>query len=250
MKALITGASSGIGREMAHILAAQGWELILVARRKDKLDEVKKSLGGGKAQVHTADLSRKKDCLELYQKYRDEDIDLLVCNAGFGLYGDFTETELQREIEMIGTNVTAVHILTKLFLRDFVRRDSGRILITASAAGFFPGPGMAAYYAGKHYVVCLAESLYEELRRRRSKASVSVLCPGPVKTEFSSVAGVHFLLKPMTPRAVAAKGIQGALHGRLHIVPGLTLKAAVFGRRFLSEKLQARLAWYIQQQDR
>ena len=241
MKALITGASSGIGREMAVLLAKKGWELVLVARRKEKLDEVKRQLKGTKVTLISADLSRKQSCLQLYQQCRGMDIDLLVCNAGFGVYGDFTQTELQKELELINTNITAVHILTKLFLRDFVRRGFGRVLLTASAAGFFPGPGMAAYYASKHYVLCLGQSLYEELRRRHSRVTVSVLCPGPVQTDFARVADVRFLMKPKSVRAVAAAGLQGALRGKLYILPGAPVRAAVFARRFTSDKRLARI---------
>ena len=145
MKALVTGASSGLGRDIARVLAARGCKLILTARSRDKLEALAKTLPGG-AQVVCADLSDEKECRRLYEQLRAEKIDILVNNAGFGLCGMFDKTDLDAELRLIDTNIRAVHILTKLFLRDFIARDSGYILNVASSAAFFPGPQMAAYY--------------------------------------------------------------------------------------------------------
>ena len=154
MKALVTGASSGIGREIAIELSEMGYDLILVARRKKKLDELKKKLPG-KTTTIVMDLSSTANCMKLYDKVKDEDIDVVVNNAGFGLFGEFDKTNLDKELDMIDINVKAVHVLTKLFLKDFKEKDSGYILNVASSAGFLSGPLMATYYATKGYVLSL-----------------------------------------------------------------------------------------------
>lgn len=137
MKALITGASSGIGRDMARVLSSLGYELILVARNENKLIELQKDLQTSTSVV-SMDLSFKENCIELYNKFKNEEIDILVNNAGFGVFGEFTQTDLEKEIQLINTNITGVHILTKLFLKDMVKRNSGHILNVSSIAGFAP----------------------------------------------------------------------------------------------------------------
>lgn len=136
MKALVTGASSGIGREMAKILSDMGYDLILVARRKKKLEELKKQLTT-KVTIINLDISSTYNCMKLYDKVKKEDIDIVINNAGFGLFGEFTETSLDKELDMIDTNIKAVHTLTKLFLKDFKEKDSGYILNVSSSAAFF-----------------------------------------------------------------------------------------------------------------
>ena len=148
MKALITGASSGIGRDMARVLAAMDIDLILVARRGERLRELQKELAVS-VDIIVLDVSVKENCLALYQRLRNASVDFLINNAGFGDFGEFTQTDLNKELDMIATNMQAVHILSKLFLRDFVKRDSGYILNVASSAAFLPGPLMATYYATK-----------------------------------------------------------------------------------------------------
>ena len=155
MKALVTGASSGIGKDIAIELSKRGYELILVARNKEKLEEVAKKLNT-KNKIIIKDLSNVQNCIDLYEETKNEDIDILVNNAGFGTHGKFTETELDKEINMINTNITALHILTKLFLKDMVKKDKGHILNVASMAAFAPGPLMSAYYASKSYVYRLS----------------------------------------------------------------------------------------------
>lgn len=181
MKALITGASSGLGKEMAKILSEQEIELVLVAREQQKLEEVQKELKT-KTQIICMDLSLAENCVELYKQVGD--IDILINNAGFGTCGEFIETDLITELNMINTNVCAVHTLTKLFLQDMCKKNSGYILNVASIAGFMPGPHMATYHATKAYVLKLTQSIYEELRKRNSNVKISALCPGPIKTPF------------------------------------------------------------------
>ena len=149
MKALITGASSGIGREFARILASRGWDLIIAARSTDKLNALKDELSGVNVRVITIDLSREQDAFDLYEHLCDENIDMLINNAGFGAYGEFMDVPLERELELIHTNVCSLHILTKLFLRDMIERDSGTVLNVGSMAGFAAGPKLSAYYASK-----------------------------------------------------------------------------------------------------
>ncbi len=245
MKALITGASSGIGRDMARYLATLGWDLILVARREERLADLKKELSVNVRTI-ALDVGRKEDCYRLYELTREENIDMLVNNAGFGLAGEFTKTDLDTELNMIDVNIRAVHILTKLYLKDFVARDSGIILNVASSAGFMPGPLLSTYYATKNYVLRLSEAVYEELRRKGSKVKISVLCPGPVNTEFNQVAKVKFAINGITSESCARIAIDGALKGKLIIVPGALLKAGLFFRNFLPEKGLLRLAYNFQ----
>ena len=161
MKALITGASSGIGKDMAKILANKGYELVLVARDEKKLREVKEELSTiTKVETISKDLSDEDNCKEIYKEVTD--IDLLINNAGFGDCGNFTKTSLEKEISMIKTNIIAYHILTKLYLIDMKAKNKGKILNVASIAGFMPGPLMATYYATKNYVVKLSEAIREE----------------------------------------------------------------------------------------
>lgn len=246
MKALITGASSGIGREMARELAKRGWDLIIVARRLDRLEKLRSELSLVNVRCYDCDLSQEDECMRLYEDTRDEGVDMLINNAGFGCFGGFDETDLTRELDLINTNIRAVHILTKLFLRDFTARDSGYILNTASIAGFMIGPLLSSYYSSKHYVVTMTEAIYEELRRKKSHVKVSVLCPGPVDTEFNSVAKVKFAIKGHTPEFIAKYAIKYALKGKLIILPGALMKLGVFGVRFMPRKLLARIIYKVQ----
>ncbi|MBQ3266104.1 MAG: SDR family oxidoreductase [Ruminococcus sp.] len=246
MKALITGASSGIGRDMARVLAAKGWDLILVARRENRIKELKDELGQVNVRCITVDVGKTEDCHALYDMVKDEQVDMLINNAGFGLAGEFTKTDLDTELNMIDVNVRAVHILTKLFLRDFIARDSGIILNVASSAGFMPGPLLSTYYATKNYVLRLSESIYEELRRKGSHVKISVLCPGPVNTEFNQVAKVKFAVDGISSEMCARIAIDGALKGKLIIIPGGMMKVGLFFRRFVPEKALLKLAYGFQ----
>lgn len=245
MKALITGASSGIGRDMAAVLSEQGFDLILVARRLERLEQVKNELKTN-VKIICADLSDAAACIQLYEQVKDEHIDILINNAGFGLFGAFDETELQRELRMIDTNIRAVHILTKLFLRDFKARNSGYILNVASAAAFQPGPLLSSYYATKAYVLRLTQAVYEELRRADSRVHICALCPGPVRTEFDEVADVKFSVKGLESRFVAEYAIRKMFRGKLVIVPGMTMKLAHGFGRFLPDKQLLKVAYHMQ----
>lgn len=245
MKALITGASSGIGRDMARALARRGWDLVLVARREERLCQLAASLDVD-VRVIPLDLASADNCRTLYHLVKGEDIDLLVNNAGRGLFGPFDETDLDAELEMLDVNIRCTHILTKLFLPDFKRRDSGRILNVASSAAFLPGPLLSSYYASKAYVLRLSEAIYEELRRAGSRVTISVLCPGPVDTEFDQVADVRFSSPALSSAYVAEYAIRETLKGRLLLIPGAQMKTVHLAQRLVPDKLLARICWHVQ----
>ncbi len=246
MKALITGASSGIGREFAKYLAEKGWDLIVAARSTDKLNALKDELSGVNVRVITIDLSREQDAYDLYEHLKDENIDFLINNAGFGAYGFCGDVPLELEMQLLHTNVSALHILTKLFLQDMLRRDSGMILNVGSIAGFSAGPKLSSYYASKNYVVRYTEAIHEELRRKKSHVKVSVLCPGPVNTNFNDVANVRFSVKGLSPRFVARYAIDKAFDGKMVIIPGTLMKVTKFFEHFLSEKMLTRVSYNVQ----
>ncbi len=246
MKALITGASSGIGRDMARYLAQKGYDLIIAARREERLHELKEELKNVNVRCIKADLSSIEDCKRLYAQTKDENIDMLINNAGFGLAGEFLKTDLDTELNMIDTNIKALHILTKLYLNDFVKKDSGTILNVASSAAFMSGPLLSTYYATKNYVLRLSEAIYEELRKCGSNVKISVFCPGPVNTEFNRVAKVEFSLKGISSEYAAKYAIDKALGGKLIIVPSFSIKAGIFLRRFISEKQMLKISYNIQ----
>lgn len=245
MKALITGASSGIGMEMARELAARGYELILVARRRERLEALARELTV-KCRILEFDLSSEEQCRMLYCRARSEDLEIVINNAGFGVCGPFASTDLERDLEMIRLNVVAVHILTKLFLHDFRMRNRGYILNVASSAGFMAGPLMASYYATKNYVLRLTQAIREELRHEGSAVVVSALCPGPVKTEFNEVANVRFSVPSMDAKRCARIAVRGLLRKKQTIVPGAGMKAAMAARRFVPEWILPRVAYQVQ----
>lgn len=245
-KALITGASSGIGREIAIKLSDEGYDIILAARRTDRLLEVSKELHKP-AQIITIDLSKEENCYSLYDKCKDCDIEIVVNNAGFGTFGKFLETDLSKELEMVDLNVRAVHILTKLFLKDFCEKNSGRILNVASAAGFMPaGPLLSTYYATKAYVLNLTRGIAKELKKSGSDVTVSALCPGPVKTEFDSVAGVSFQGVGMNAEKVAEIAVGGMLKGKTVIVPGVFMKIGRVLAKILPDSVLSAFAYKFQ----
>lgn len=245
MKALITGASSGMGADMARVLVSEGYEVILVARRKGRLEKLAKELGD-KARIIVKDVSSTFNCMELYNEVKKEDIDILINNAGFGVFGEFYKTSLDKELDMIDLNVKSLHTLTKLFLKDFVKKDRGYILNVASSAGFMAGPLMASYYASKNYVVSLTCGIYEELKKNGSNVSISAFCPGPVDTEFNRVARVHFSIKGMNSMDVSRYAVKKMFDEKLIIVPGIKMKAGLFFTRFISRKLLLKISYNIQ----
>ena len=247
MKALITGASSGIGFEIAKYLASKKFELILVARNRDRLELIQQKLPT-KTTIIVMDLSNEQKVKELCVLIKNQNVDMLINNAGFGNYGEFTETDLSNDIDMINTNIKAVHILTKYALKSMVKHDAGYILNVASSAAFPPGgPLMSTYYATKSYVYGLTESINYELKKKKSNVVVSVLCPGPVDTNFNNVAGVKFGVKALKPSYVAKYTIDMMLDKKkMLIIPGVKMKLAKFFSRFLSDKMLLGITYRIQ----
>lgn len=243
MKALITGASSGMGRDMAKILGQKGYDLILVARDEKKLEEVKKQLKT-ETKIVVMDISNEENCKKIYEG--NKDIDILINNAGFGDCGHFEETSLDKDIQMIHTNIIAYHILTKLYLKEMIKKDSGKILNVASIAGFMPGPLMTTYYSTKNYVVRFSESIREELRRKKSKVQISILCPGPVDTNFNKVADVEFALKGLSSEYVAKYAINKFFKGKFYIVPGWKIKLARIGAKLAPASFVAKISYNMQ----
>ncbi len=236
MKALVTGASSGIGRDMAKELAKRGYNLILVARDNKKLEEVSEEIKNNykvEAKIIQKDLSTKQNCIDLYNEVKNEDIDILINNAGFGVHGPIIETDLNKEVNMLETNIMAVHILMKLFLQDMVKKNKGKILNVSSMAAFSPGPLMAGYYSSKAYVYRLSECVKTELKMMKSNVKISVLCPGPVRTNFNKVANVDFAAPSLSSDVVAKYAIKKMLRGKFTIVPGNLMKITRFFEKIL-----------------
>ena len=192
------------------------------------------------------DVSIPENCKQLHEKYKD--IDILVNNAGFGGCGYFSSTNLEKEIQMINTNIIGYHVLTKLYLQDMKKRNSGKILNVASIAGFMPGPLMATYYSTKSYVVRLSESIREELRREKLNIQISILCPGPVNTNFNKVADVQFALKGLSSDYVAKYAVEKMFKGKFYIVPGWKIKLAKFGAKIAPSNLSARISYKMQKE--
>ncbi len=245
MTALITGASSGIGADMARILSEKGYDLILVARNKRKMEVLSKELKTN-IEIIPMDISSTYNCTELYNMVKKRDIDILINNAGFGLFGHFNTTKLDKELDMIELNIKTVHTLTKLFLKDFIKKNKGHILNVASSAAFMPGPLMPTYYATKAYVLHLTEAINEELRHDKKNVYVGALCPGPVNTNFNKVAGVSFNLDSLESYDVAKYAINKMLKNKVVIVPGIKIKIGIFILRFLPRSLVRKIAYKIQ----
>lgn len=243
MKALITGASSGIGRDIARYLSILGYDLIIVARRRDLLEELKLEL-----KTHTEivclDVSKKENCYELFEKYND--IDILINNAGFGVFGHFHKTDLEKELDMIDTNIVAVHILTKLYLKEMMKKDRGYILNVASISGFMVGPLMAGYYASKNYIVALSRAVNKELKKEKSNVKISVLCPGPVRTNFDNVAKVRFRVNSLSSEYVAKYGIDKMLKNKEVIIPGKFMKLTKIANKLAPSSLAIEIAYHAQ----
>lgn len=233
MKVLITGASSGLGREFAYYLNNLNYELILVGRDKEGLEITKKKCKNN-SKIVVCDLNNEKEVFKLYEE--NQNIDFIINNAGFGLLGNFYETNLDKELEMINVNIKAVHILTKLYLKEFIKKDKGIILNVSSIAGFMPGPQMSTYYGTKNYVTKQAIAIYQELKSIKSNVKISVLCPGPFDSNFNKTAGTNFNNK-INAAEIAKCAIDKTLNGKLIIIPELKWKILLFFAKFVPTKI-------------
>jgi short-subunit dehydrogenase len=255
--ALITGASTGIGFEFTKLLAADGYNLVLIARDEQKLREIAASLPTKfkiSVKIYPKDLSVTSASEDLVRQIREEvgTIEILVNNAGFGLSGAFVETALAQELEMIQLNVVSLVIFTKLLAREMAQRKRGKILNVASTAAFQPGPWMAIYYATKAFVLSFSEALAEELKE--SGVTVTALCPGPTATQFSKRAELEksrlfkgAIVPVLDAMTVAKIGYEGLIKGQRVVIPGLINKIGVFSVRLTPRKLVAQIARQLNQ---
>ncbi|MBR3697031.1 MAG: SDR family NAD(P)-dependent oxidoreductase [Clostridia bacterium] len=247
MRALITGASSGMGRDMAKYLSKLGYDLVLVARRKELLEEVKKDISTN-CEIEVMDVSKVENCKKLFEKYRT--VELLINNAGFGLFGEFWTTDIDTGINMIDTNIKAVHVLTRLYVEEMQKRNNGKILNVGSIAGFMTGPLMSEYYATKNYVVELSSGINKELKKAKSNVSISVFCPGPVQTNFNNVANVKFATKGITSDYASKYAIDKFLEGKEIIIPGLSIKILYLLNKILPRNIMSEFAYNTQSSKR
>jgi len=237
---LITGASGGIGHDLAILAAADGKNLVLVARSADKLDQLSETIRkNNKSEVIpiALDLSEEVGVNKLISEItlKDLNIDTLINNAGFGDFGDFAKADLTKNMEMIRLNISTLTQLSHFALQRMLKAGRGRILNVASTASFMPGPGMAVYYASKAYVLSFSEALTRELKG--SGVSVTTLCPGPTDTSFASAAGLgkslmHRMLPPATSMQVAKAGYKAMIKGRAIEIPGFVNKLSTMAPRF------------------
>ena len=244
MRALITGASSGIGRDIAKELAKRGYDIVIVARNESKLDELKQEITGVNVEVIPMDISIRENCIKLHDQVGF--VDILVNNAGFGLFGKFITTDLDRELEMVDLNVKSLHILTKLFIQDMVEKNTGYILNVSSIAGHLPGPFMSTYYATKHYVSNLSESINEEMKKEGLKVKIGTLNPGPVRTNFNNVANVKFNLSSLSSEYVAKYTVDKILKGKTDITPGFSIKCTRFFAKIVPDSILAHFVYNTQ----
>lgn len=246
MKALITGGSSGLGFEMAKILSSKCDEIIIVAKDEVKLKKSAAKLCTGRAKIKSValDLGIPDNCKKLFNE--NKDVDLLINNAGFGDAGYFFITDVDKDIDMINTNITALHILTKLYLREMKKANHGHILNVASIAGFMPGPLMSTYYATKGYVVRLSEAVREELRREKSNVKISILCPGPVNTNFKNRANIKFNFNGISSEYVASYALSHLNH--FYIIPRIEIKLAKIVANIVPSSCLAKIMYNIQKE--
>jgi short-subunit dehydrogenase len=252
--ALITGASVGIGYELAKVFARNNHNLILVSRNQQQLDRVAsecRSLGKIDVRVLPKDLAVPSAPQEIFDTLKQSGtvVDVLVNNAGFGTHGEFAQIDLTADLNLLQVNIVALTALTKLYLREMLARGSGKILNVASVASFQPGPLMATYYASKAYVLHFSEAIATEIAGRG--VTVTALCPGPTESEFGKRAGIKgdrpFRVRPMPTAPVAQAGYHGLMHGKRIVIPGLSNKIMARMNRFFPRRL---IAWGTYQVNR
>jgi hypothetical protein len=242
--AVVTGASAGLGVEFARQLSAKGHRLVLVARRRERLDELAAELGNARAVELNLSQPGAAGALMADVIRHSETVGVLVNNAGFGLAGQFAELDGRRQREMIDLNCGALAELAHAFLPGMIDRKAGSILNVASTAAFQPGPGMAVYFATKAFVLSFSEALHDEVKRHNVK--VSCLCPGPTRTEFRSVSGFDpkgrlAKISADAPSVVRA-GLKGLERNRAVVVPGLANKAISQAHRLFPRAFMRRAA--------
>ena len=245
MKALVTGASSGIGYSIARCLSNIGYDLIIVARRKDCLLNLKKECKTN-VEIITMDLSIISNVYKLYEKTKRHDIDILVNNAGVGLYGEFYDIDLQKEMDMLRLNIGATNILTKLYLKDMVKKNKGRILNVSSIFGFMPGQLMSSYYASKAYITSFSRAINMELKMKNINVGISTLCAGAVDTNFNSDLGISFFIPPSSSEKVAKYSINKLLKNKEIIVPGIINKFVYVLNKIIPNRISRYIVYMSQ----
>lgn len=238
MTALITGGTKGIGKELSISLARKGYDLFLVSRNENDLDEIRRKVPQKcKVEFYSFDLSKKDECLRLLSMTKDrEDISILVNDAGFGDIGRMEDTSLEKEIEMIQLNDIACFILTKEFLIRFLKKNEGKVLNISSAAAFGVASYMNVYYASKSFVYSLSHGYYRELKDKKTRVSISVLCPGPVNTDFGKRANFILSKNAMSPGYIASYCVSRFLKGKFEIVVGFKMKIVHLISHFIPKK--------------
>lgn len=249
MKALITGASSGIGREIALYLSDLGYDIIVVARNELALRDLQREVKT-KVEVVSMDLTDRENVWKLHEMYKREPIEVLVNDAGFGVHGPVTETDLEKDLDLIDLNITAVHMLTKLFLKDMKKRNLGYILNVSSISGFLSGPLMAEYYASKNFVLSYTKAINAELKKEGSEVHISCLCPGPTKTNFNKTAKVEFKVKPYSAEYVAEYGVNKMFEEKTVIVPGFKMKFVHLASKLFPSIITTNVAYEVQKRKR
>jgi short-subunit dehydrogenase len=247
--ALITGASGGIGLELARIFAEQGYALVLVARTRERLEEIAVELKPTPVQVLAKDLALVGAAEGIHREVPK--VDVLVNNAGYGVYGPFVKTPLDDELGMLQLNMTALVVLTKLYLPAMVAAKNGKILNVASTAAFQPGPLMALYYATKAFVLSFSEAIGNELEG--TGVTVTALCPGPTATGFQARTKLEKSrlikrMKVMDARTVAEAGYRGLMAGKPVVIPGLMNKLLAQSVRFSPRVLVTKIARMMQEE--
>lgn len=250
---LITGASGGIGKELAILFAKDGFNLVLVARSKENLMKVKneiESFSDGSIQIYSKDLSKEDEIIALQNELSSNNIqiDYLVNNAGFGLFGEFVNTSLDEELNMIDLNIRTVTHLTKLFIKGMVERNKGGVMNIASTAAFQPGPLMSVYYATKAYVLSFSEALSNEMKGTNIK--ITAVCPGATETNFGNRASMNesklFQSGVGNVKDVARIAYEGFNKGKTIVIPGTTNKVLANSVRFMPRKMVTSVVRYIQ----
>ena len=255
---MITGASGGIGLELAKIHAKNGDDLILVARSQEKLKQIKEDLENNydiSVIIFIKDLSLPNSSHELYDEIKSKKVkvDYVINNAGFGYFGKFSETDWQKELNMINLNITSLVLMTKLFIKDMMLTGGGRIMNVASIAAFMPGPLMSIYYASKSFVLSFSEAIAEELDG--SNISVTALCPGPTETDFQKNAeldnsNLFKRLSVADVKTVAEYGYKAMLEGKRIAIPGIMNKITAQTHRFFPRTLITRSVKMIQEESK
>jgi uncharacterized protein len=250
---LITGASGGIGYELAKLAAADGRNLVLVARSANKLDQLAKEIREiykSEVIVIAVDLSDEAGVNTLVSEITRSEIhvDVLINNSGFGDFGDFARAELNKNMEMIRLNIGALTHLTHFVLQGMLAAGQGKVMNVASTAAFMPGPGMAVYYASKAYVLSFSEALTRELKG--SGITVTTLCPGPTESGFAAAAGLgktlmHRMISPATSKQVAVAGYKAMLKGKAIEIPGFINKMSSLTPNFTPRSLVRNMIYRI-----